>query len=125
MRSSYAPGPVLVSVETVGDMGIAYQGNETYKQSRYLSVAEVSQGSYAWAIGPAIAPGTDEAGLRKLIDKWVAEGLGFLWPVADKAKPLADELAGVTPSCPFEKQALESLVAFVGRWRVKGPASAG
>jgi hypothetical protein len=114
MRSSYAPGPVLTSVWNRGAAGILYRGNETTRQEEHLGHAETSQGSYAWAIGPAIEPRTDEAGLRKLVDQWNTDGLAFLWPLLDESRSIAGELLEVMPSSDFEREVLDAIRSFVG-----------
>lgn len=111
LRSTYAPGPVIVSATAGAAGGILYRGDESYAQTVALGAALLARGSHAWSIGPAIAPGTDEAGIRALVKAWTKDGLAFLWPLLDQGRPLAEELRDVQPGTEFEAEALRCIAA--------------
>lgn len=114
MKSAWAPGPVLATAISSGPLHIEYKGHETARQSQNLGHAVLSQGSHAWVIGPAIKPGTDDAGLHALITGMVEDGLGFLTPLMDTSRSVAEELSEVDPVTAFERQAVESIRSYVG-----------
>lgn len=108
MRSSWAPGPVIMDARTDGDRAVSMEGVEDPKQYRAAILSKLYRGSHFWTLGPAIPPQTDAAGLRKLIGQWVINGLAFLDPLAqtDDLRVALDQLR---PRDDFERQLVSAL----------------
>ncbi len=115
LRSSYAPGPVTLSLMSHSLLDAVEADDEDAPQQYHQKmIAAVGRGSHQWVIGPAISPGTDESALRVLIHQWATDGLAFLWPLEDPSRPIADELLEVQAASDFERKALDSIKAFIG-----------
>lgn len=106
LRSTWAPGPVIVSLVPAGEMGVIFDGKETSAEQAALSGAHVFRGAHKWAIGPALAPGAD---LRAAAAGWMSEGLAFLYPLADKSLTIEQALDAVRPGDKFEREVLAVL----------------
>lgn len=112
MRSSWAPGPVLVTA--VGDAEIFEYSEDstTPDQFRAAAEAQTNRGSYHWRIGPAIPPGADRAKLRELAERWRKNGLAFVGPMLD-AEDLAAGVEALQPGSAFERELVRVLRAAI------------